>query len=222
MGKQFLIAAGMADTRKPCSAVWGIVICGFKAGPPESLQIQKIFFVSVILVYFCGSEVLRNPGWIFHSWLTLSPSFSFVSLSASAKMSPWWSSWWIPGWLPPGGDGLLLSLLHAPAVSAVQSAGLTGSINHSWKARCSESSGPICDVLMWHSLAYTSCTWTGADWGGCGSQIWLPGFHMPLFGFEEAGLERMGTCCFSYCCFFSMHTVLHRIEKGRSCDLKKL
>lgn len=37
MGKQFLIAAGMADTRKPCSAVWGIVICGFKAGPPESL-----------------------------------------------------------------------------------------------------------------------------------------------------------------------------------------
>lgn len=81
MGKQFLIAAGMADTRKPCSAVWGIVICAFKAGPPESLQTHKIFFVSVILFYFCASEVLRNPGWIFHFWLTLSVSIFFLCFS---------------------------------------------------------------------------------------------------------------------------------------------
>lgn len=158
---------------------------------------------------FCFTSVALKFWEILGGFSTLGSlclSFSFVSLSASAKMSPSWSSWWIPGWLPPGGDGLLLSLLHAPAVSAVQSAGLTGPINHSWKARCSESSVPICDVLMWHSLTYTTCTWTVADWGGYGSQIWLPGSHMPLFGFEEAGLEGLGTCCLSYCCFLSVHT----------------
>lgn len=146
--------------------------------------------------------------------------FPFSALSASAKMSPWWSSWWIPGWLAPCGDGLLLSVLHAPAVCS-SAAGLTGPMNHSWKAKCSERSGPVCGVLMWPSLTETTCIWTVVDWSGCASQGQLPGSHMPLFRFEKAGLEGLRTYYF-YCCFPSVHAVLHRTEKGRSCDLKKL
>lgn len=174
----------LPDTGKPCSAVWGTtVICGFDAGPPQLLNDPKN--MPVILLYFHGFEVLRNPGWIVHSLLTLSPSFSSVSLSASAKILPWWSSWWIPGWLSAGADGLLCSLLHAPVVSAVQSAGLTESINHSGKERSSESSGPIWDVLMWHRLTYTSCMWQiCVEWG---SQIWLPASHMPQFSLRRLG-----------------------------------
>lgn len=96
MGKQFLIAAGMADTRKPCSAVWGIVICSFEAGRPESLQAQKIFFMSVMLFNFCGFEVLRNPGWIFHSWFTLSIfslCFSFCLCRDVTMMKLLMDSW---------------------------------------------------------------------------------------------------------------------------------
>lgn len=41
--------------------------------------------MSVTLVYFCGPEVLSNPGWIFHLAHSLSPSFSFVSLQGCHK-----------------------------------------------------------------------------------------------------------------------------------------
>lgn len=67
----------------------------------------KKLLMSVTLFYFCGSEVLRNPGWIFHSWLTLSVSifslcFSFCLrkdvtmmklLMDSGVTSTQW--WWI-------------------------------------------------------------------------------------------------------------------------------
>lgn len=177
MGKQFL---STADTGKACSAVWG-TNCNVWLWSRTTSITKDPKNMSDISLYFHGFEVLRKPGWIVHSLLTLPPSFSFVSSSASEKMSPWLSSWWIPGWLSAGADGLLCSLLHAPVVSAVQSAELTESINHSWMERFSESSGPIWDVLMWLSLTYTR------DLCGWGSQIWLPGSHMPQFGLRRLG-----------------------------------
>lgn len=168
--------------------------------------------MSVILLYFHGFEVLRNPGWIVHSLLTLPLSFSFVSPSAPAKVSPWW---WIPGWLSAGADGLLCSLLHAPVVCAAQSAGLTESINRSGKGRSSESSGPIWDVLMWHSLTYTTCMWqicvdgdlrSGCQPPTCPSLVW------------EGWVRRVGNLLFLLLLF----PFCAQNWKRRSCDLKKL
>lgn len=153
MGKQFL---NTAHTGKPCSAVWGTVICGFEAGPPHLLKTQKIClsscFTSMALKFW---EILGGLSTPCSLCLHLFPWFLLLPLQrchCDEALDRFL------GDSQPVADGLLRSLLHAPVVSAVQSAGLTGSINQSWKERCSESSGPIWDVLMGHRLKYTTCT----------------------------------------------------------------
>lgn len=173
------------------------VNCGFEAGPPQLLNDPKN--MPVILLYFHGFEVLKNPGWIVHSLLTLSPSFSSVSLSASAKMKLLMDSWVTLSWY------WWIAVLFAACSSCLCS-------SVCWTDRVHKSFWEGKELReLWPHLGCAHVAQAHihllhvADLCGMGiSDLAASLPHAPIW-FEKAGLEGLGTCCFSFCSFLSVH-----------------